>query len=52
MEKLVTDSNPPEEEGWQIKIANLISGGAVDEARAILAIDKSMHQEVQKKQVQ
>jgi len=40
MEKLATDSNPPEEEGWQIKIANLISGGAVDEARAILEIDK------------
>ena len=40
MEKLATDSNPPEEEGWKIKIANLISGGAVDEARAILAIDK------------
>ena len=40
MERLATDSNPPEEEGWQIKIANLISGGAVDEARAILEIDK------------
>ncbi len=41
MEKLATDSNPPEEEGWQIKIANLISGGAVDEARAILAFEKT-----------
>ena len=40
-EKTTTaEENPPEEEGWQIKIANLISGGAVDEARAILEIDK------------
>ena len=42
MEKTAVEPDPPVEDDFWTKLANFISGGAVDEAREILAIDK-MH---------
>ena len=42
MEKTMVDPDPPVEDDWWTKFVNAFSGGAVNEARELLAIDK-MH---------